>query len=197
MGNRGGEWGRGIGEARQDMEKEWKGKEGTGSNAMRNGKNVLHYTFELTESAVGIRYDSNLCNIPSSDVRDNKERVQQFYKDNEDLGRLIIKEYPTGAASVTTIRNHIEKLALRNFKPSIILIDYADIMRSSRKYDSLRHELKLIYEELRNLAMDMNIPIWTASQANRDSANHGVRLKAKKDVYSEGSKQKQLLAKGS
>ena len=146
-----------------------------GANAMRSGKNVLHYTFELTEAAVGIRYDSNLCNIPSSDVRDNKQRVQEFYKDNnDDLGRLIIKEYPTGAASVTTIRNHIEKLALRNFKPSLILIDYADIMRSTRQYDSLRHELKLIYEELRNLAMEMRIPVWTASQANRDSANSDI-----------------------
>ena len=146
-----------------------------GANAMRYGKNVLHYTFELTESAVGIRYDSNLCGIPSSDVRDNKKKVQDFYeKNNSDLGRLIIKEYPTGAASVTTIRNHIEKLALRNFKPSVIMIDYADIMRSTRQYDSLRHELKLIYEELRNLAMEMRIPIWTASQANRDSANSDI-----------------------
>ena len=146
-----------------------------GANAMRHGKNVLHYTFELTEQAVGIRYDSNLCNIPSSDVVDHKKQVTEFYeKNNDDLGRLIIKEYPTGAASVTTIRNHIEKLALRNFKPSLILIDYADIMRSTRQYDSLRHELKLIYEELRNLAMELRIPVWTASQANRDSANSDI-----------------------
>ena len=47
-------------------------------------------------------------------------------------------------------------------------------MRSSRQYDSLRHELKLIYEELRNLAMELNIPVWTASQANRDSAKSDV-----------------------
>ena len=47
-------------------------------------------------------------------------------------------------------------------------------MRSTRSYDSLRHELKLIYEELRNLAMEMRIPIWTASQANRDSANSDI-----------------------
>jgi replicative DNA helicase len=87
---------------------------------------------------------------------------------------LIIKSYPTGSATVMTIRNHIEKLLLKSFVPSLIIIDYADIMRSSRKYDALRHELKLIYEELRNLAMDMNIPIWTASQANRDSANSSV-----------------------
>ncbi len=145
-----------------------------GANAMRRGKNVLHYTFELTEQAVGIRYDSNFCNISSSDVVDNKKMVHEFYENNSDLGRLIIKEYPTGAASVVTIRNHIEKLALRNFKPSVILIDYADIMRSTRSYDSLRHELKLIYEELRNLAMELRIPIWTASQANRDSANSNI-----------------------
>jgi len=145
-----------------------------GANAMKAGKNVLHYTFELTEQAVGIRYDSNLCGISSSDVVDNKDRVIDFYEKSEDLGRLIIKEYPTGAATVNTIRNHIEKLALRNFKPSVILIDYADIMRSSRQYDSLRHELKLIYEELRNLAMELRVPVWTASQANRDSANSDI-----------------------
>jgi replicative DNA helicase len=47
-------------------------------------------------------------------------------------------------------------------------------MRSTRSYDSLRHELKLIYEELRNLAMELRIPVWTASQANRDSANSDI-----------------------
>lgn len=144
-----------------------------GANAMRNGKNVLHYTFELTEHAVGLRYDSNLCSVNSSDVQDHKQEILDKYA-GMDLGRLIIKEYPTGAASVVTIRNHVEKLLLKGFVPSVIIIDYADIMKSTRSYDSLRHELKLIYEELRNLAMDLNIPIWTASQANRDSANAEV-----------------------
>ena len=144
-----------------------------GCNAMRVGKNVLHYTFELTEHAVGLRYDSNLCNIPSNEVQDRKEEVLKKYED-QDLGRLIIKEYPTGSASAITVRNHVEKLMLKGFVPSIIIIDYADIMRSTKSYDSLRHELKLIYEELRNLAMDLNIPIWTASQANRDSAKSDI-----------------------
>lgn len=144
-----------------------------GANAMRHGKNVLHYTFELSEYAVGLRYDSNLCGIDSSTVQDNKGLVIDKYKDM-DLGKLIIKEYPTGAASVITIRNHVEKLLLKGFVPSVIIIDYADIMKSTRSYDSLRHELKLVYEELRNLAMDLNVPIWTASQANRESANSEI-----------------------
>ena len=144
-----------------------------GCAAMRVGKNVVHYTFELSEHETGKRYDSNLCNIPSNEVIERKDEVIAKYKEM-DLGRLVIKEYPTGGASVITIRSHIEKLMLKGFIPSVIVVDYADVMKSTRAYDSLRHELKLIYTELRNLASDLNVPIWTASQANKDSAKSDI-----------------------
>ena len=144
-----------------------------GSEAIKRGKNVIHYTFELSENAVGIRYDSNLCDIPSSDIVDSEEEVKSKYE-NSDFGRLIIKSYPTGSATIVTLRSHIEKLILKGFVPNVIILDYADIMRSTRRFDSMRHELKLIYEEIRNLAMDMSLPVWTASQANRDSANSNI-----------------------
>ncbi len=144
-----------------------------GCAAMRAGKNVIHYTFELSEHETGKRYDSNLCGIPSNELIERKNEVIEKYKGME-LGKLIIKEYPTGSASVHTIRNHIEKLTLKGFKPSLVVIDYADVMKSTREYDSLRHELKLIYTELRNLAVELNIPVWTASQANRDSSKSEV-----------------------
>lgn len=144
-----------------------------GANALREGKNVLHYTFELSETAVGIRYDSNLCDIDSNEVMDNKDTVKKFYEETR-LGRLFIKEYPTNTASIYTLKSHIERLDLKGFKPDIVIIDYADIMRSSRQFDSLRHELKLVYEELRALAMELNIPIWTASQSNKEGANADV-----------------------
>lgn len=144
-----------------------------GCAAMKAGKNVIHYTFELSEHETGKRYDSNLCGIPSNELIERKNEVIEKYK-TMDLGKLIIKEYPTGAASVHTIRNHIEKLTLKGFKPSLVVIDYADVMKSTREYDSLRHELKLIYTELRNLAVELNIPVWTASQANRDSSKSDV-----------------------
>jgi len=144
-----------------------------GANSLREGKNVLHYTFELSETSVGIRYDSNLCDMDSNEVMDRKEEVKKFYEENR-LGRLYIKEYPTNTASIYTIRSHIERLDLKGFKPDIIIIDYADIMRSTRQFDSLRHELKLVYEELRGLAMDLGVPIWTASQSNKEGANAEV-----------------------
>ena len=144
-----------------------------GCEALRQGKNVIHYTFELTETKTGIRYDSNLCKIPSTDVYDNKDYILNQYQENN-YGKLFIKMFPTGVATVNMIRSHIEKLAMKNFVPGLITIDYADIMKSSRAYDSLRHELKFIYEELRNLAMDLNIPIWTASQSNKEGAKSEI-----------------------
>lgn len=144
-----------------------------GANALREGKKVLHYTLELSETAVGIRYDSNLCNIDSSDVMDRKDDVIAEYQKMK-LGRLYIKEYPTNTASIHTIRAHLERLSLKGFVPDIIVIDYADIMRSTRQFDSLRHELKLVYEELRGLAMEIKVPIWTASQSNKEGANSDV-----------------------
>lgn len=154
-----------------------------GCNAMREGKNVLHYTFELSENAVAVRYDSNLCDMNSNEVLDSKDSIIKKYSEMK-LGRLFIKEYPTSTCTVHMIRNHVEKLSLKGFIPDVILIDYADIMRSSRQYDSLRHELKLIYEELRGLATELKIPIWTASQANRDSSNSEiVGLESMSEAY--------------
>ena len=144
-----------------------------GCAAMRAGKNVIHYTFELSEHETGKRYDSHLCHIPSNEIIERKKEVIEKYNEM-DLGKLIIKEYPTGSASVLTLRNHIEKLMLKGFKPSLVTVDYADVMKSSKAYDSLRHELKLIYTELRNLAVDLQIPIWTASQANKDSSKSDI-----------------------
>ena len=144
-----------------------------GANALRAGTDVLHYTFELSEAAVGRRYDSNLCDIDSNDVIEDKDNIISKYKGMK-LGRLMIKEFPTNTATIYTLRSHIERLDLKGFRPGLIIIDYADIMRSTRQYDSLRHELKLIYEELRGFAGEKLLPIWTASQSNKEGATSDV-----------------------
>ncbi len=133
----------------------------------------MQYTFELSETLGGKRYDANLTNINVSDLIDHKDEVKKVYEEN-DYGNLIIKYYPTRSASVVTLRNHLEKLKFRGFIPSIVIIDYADVMKSTKAYDALRHELMLIYEELRQMAGDMNVPIWTASQSNRAGANADI-----------------------
>lgn len=143
-----------------------------GAGALKVGKNVLHYTFELNERAVGIRYDSHLLDIDSLDCYEAKDKIKQYYDANaENLGRLKIKYYPTGTATIQTFRNHIDKLSLEGFIPDLIIVDYAGIMRSTEKFELLRLELKKICEELRAFANELDVPLWTALQSNKEGAN--------------------------
>lgn len=146
-----------------------------GAQAVLRKKNVLHYTFELNERAMGIRYDSHIMDIPSLDCYDCKEEISEFYKSNkEKFGRLRIKYYPTASATPLTLQNHIDKLATQGFKPDLICVDYAGLMRSADRYELLRLELKKVMEELRALAVELDIPLWTAIQSNKEGAQNDV-----------------------
>jgi replicative DNA helicase len=143
-----------------------------GSRAVKDGKNVLHYTLELSEAATGQRYDSCISAVPLSTLFSRKDEVLENISDLK--GSLIIKEYPTKTASCNTIRNHIEKLKKRNQKIDMIIVDYADLLRSSRNFKEKRDELGSIYEDLRAIAQENKCPLWTASQTNRTGLNAEV-----------------------
>ncbi len=145
-----------------------------GANAVRNGKNVLHYSFELRERVVGIRYDSNMMDISSSDLSNYLPEIKEHYNSHKEYGKLYVKEYPTSTVTCYQIRNHIDRLATTGFRPDMIIIDYAGIMRSSEKYEAPRFELKRVFEELRALALELDIPIWTATQSNKEGANADI-----------------------
>jgi replicative DNA helicase len=146
-----------------------------GAAALMRGVNVVHYTLELSETQVAKRYDSRICEVDFNEIPNNKEHILKKYDSLKDsMGRLVVKHYSTGTASIYTLRAHLERASTRGFKPGMMIIDYADIMRSSRQFDSLRHELKLVYEELRGLSDELRIPIWSASQSNKEGSNSDI-----------------------
>ena len=144
-----------------------------GYGALKAGKNVLHYTLELSEEAVGLRYDSRITDVPIRDIKNYPDIVQKKLSTFKS-GRLIIKEYPIKSASVNTIKFHLNRLAATGFHPDLIIVDYADIMKSRRHYEVKRYELESIYEDLRALAQEVNVPVWTASQTNRSAIDEEI-----------------------
>ncbi len=144
-----------------------------GAQALKAGKNVLHYTLELADTVVAGRYDSAITGVELKNLTVFKEKIYDEVKDIE--GKLIVKEYPTRSASIQTIKNHIDKLRRRDFNPDMIIVDYGDLIKpeNSRK-DEKRHQLETIYEELRGLAQICECPLWTASQTNRSGLNAEV-----------------------
>ena len=143
-----------------------------GTEALKKGKTVVHYTLELQDMVVASRYDSCLTKIPLSSLTTFKEKIYEEVQEIE--GRLIIKEYPTKTASTQTIRNHLEKLRMRSIDIGMIIVDYGDLLRPVRYLKEKRNELESIYEELRGIAAEYNAPVWTASQTNRSGLNAEV-----------------------
>tara|TARA_R110002051_G_scaffold324261_2_gene420729 strand:+ start:5857 stop:7233 length:1377 start_codon:yes stop_codon:yes gene_type:complete len=144
-----------------------------GYGALAAGKNVVHYTFELSENNIGTRYDSRITKVPIKQVVSRLAEVEKKLAAFSG-GKLIIKEYPTKVATVNTIKFHMARLISSGFQPDLVIIDYGDLMRSRKGYDQKRYELESIYEDLRGFAMESKLPIWTATQSNREGFNDDI-----------------------
>ena len=105
--------------------------------------------------------------IPTGEIKFQQQVVRKSLE--KITGKLLIKYFPTRSASVQTLNAHLKQVELSGFKPNLVIVDYADIMRDISGVKELRHQLGNIYEDLRGLAGEMEIPIWTASQANRSA----------------------------
>ena len=143
-----------------------------GGHAVRLGYNVLHYTLELGEEYVGKRYDAFFTKIPVNKVDSHRDKIEEIIPQLP--GQLIIKEYPTGRASVSTIESHIAKSTSMGVKPDLVIIDYVDLLSSRKTNRERKDEIDDIYTSTKGLARQLDIPIWSVSQVNRAGAQDKV-----------------------
>ena len=145
------------------------------SSILLQGKNVLYITLEMAEERIAERIDAYLLNVGMSDL---EELPYQMYEtkinklQSKTTGKLIIKEYPTASAHTGHFKNLMNELALKkSFKPDILFVDYLNICASARfkagaSVNSYTY-IKAIAEELRGLAVEYNIPVFSATQTTR------------------------------
>ena len=143
-----------------------------GAGGLKENKTIVHYTLELNENYVGLRYDSIFSGVTTANIKYHKEEVKK--KIDRLKGKLLIKYFPTKSATVQTIGAHLKQIELNGNKPDMVLVDYADILMPTGNFREKRHALGNIYEDLRGLAGELEIPIWTASQANRSALEEDV-----------------------
>ena len=150
------------------------------------GYNVLYITLEMAEERIAERIDANLLNIPIDQLTNLSKdmfttKVSNLARNTS--GKLIIKEYPTGQANTSHMRALINELKLKkSFIPDIIFVDYLNIMSSSRvksmggAINSYSY-IKTIAEELRGLAVEFEVPVFSATQTTRSGySNSDVGL---------------------
>ena len=146
-----------------------------GSESMKQGKNVLHVTLELNENYVGLRYDSCFTGIDFQDIRKNIDRVKKEI--GKIKGKLFIKYFPIKTISPQMIKMHIERLQMiTGIKIDMLVVDYADLLcpLNADKNSNSYTEAGSVYEELRSIAGELQIPCWSASQAHRSSAQSDI-----------------------
>ena len=141
-----------------------------GASGVKQGLSVIHYTLELNQSYVGLRYDTVFSGIPTANIKYYKEEVEKKIKKLK--GNLIIKYFPTKSIGVQGIEAHLKQVEIQGIIPDLVIVDYADILRGVGT--ERRFVLENVYEELRGLAGEVDIPIWTASQANRSSLEEDI-----------------------
>ena len=149
------------------------------SNCLVQNKNVLYITCEMAEERIAERIDANIMDITLDELADLPKQTYESMVEKslkEITGKLIIKEYPTASANVNHFSALLEELRLKkNFVPDIIFVDYLNICASARlkmgaTVNSYTY-IKSIAEELRGLAVEYNLPIFSATQTNRSGFN--------------------------
>jgi len=140
------------------------------------GQNVLYVTLEMSEERIAERIDANLLDVPIDQLENLPKQLfdsKVGTLKSKTRGKLIVKEYPTAAAHVGHFRALLDELKLKkDFVPDVVYIDYLNIMASSRVKGlggsiNTYSLIKAIAEELRGLAVEHNIPIWSATQVTR------------------------------
>jgi len=150
------------------------------ANCLTQNQNVLYITCEMAEERIAERIDANLFDMTIDDVQDLPR--QMYYKKLEGFkshlkGKLIVKEYPTATANVNHFRALLDELWMKKqFKPDIIFIDYLNICASARLKNGSNVNsytyIKAIAEELRGMAVERSVPIFSATQVNRTGFNN-------------------------
>ncbi len=138
-----------------------------GAAAVAEGFNVLYITLEMADYKIGLRFDSYFSGVELNHIPQYADKVREE-AGKRVKGRLFIKEFPTKAATVQTVRSYLQRLiAIHGFTPDVICLDYADLLRGARGYADKRFELEGNYEELRALAQEFELCVLTADQTNR------------------------------
>lgn len=142
---------------------------------LSQNKSVLYITCEMAEERIAERIDANLMDITMDDLKQLPKNIFDTKLKRalgDQTGKLIVKEYPTSTASSHHFRVLLEELSMKKkFNPDIIFIDYLNICASSRLKQNGNvnsyNMVKAIAEELRGLAVEYDVPIFSATQVNR------------------------------
>jgi len=142
--------------------------------ALAQRKKVLIYTMEVSQDRYMMRMERRISGMTRKELLKNDDKLEKHINTIGRLGSdVIIKGYPMRSVTPSHLNNHIDLLNSEGYVPDIIFIDYWDLLKNDL-FGEYRHQLATIGAELRGIAQERNVPIWTASQVNRKAVSKKI-----------------------
>lgn len=141
-------------------------------NFLERKKNVLYISLELSEAVIAQRFDTMFTGISRKDWKGHvSEIATRVNNAGAEHGILDIKQMPAGTTA-SGIRAYLKEYYLHyKIMPDLLVIDYLDEMAPNESVDAGDAWLtaKLCSSQVRQLGVDYNFAVATASQLNREA----------------------------
>lgn len=146
-------------------------------NFSKSGLNGAYITLELASELVAVRIYGMMVNTAQNRVKvDIDETAAKIKIEERSNGKLRIHRLPESVSTVNDIESYIRELQIKTgVKLDYVCVDYLDLLTSDRcgpndKSNAFVKD-KFVSEELRALAMKMDITVFTACQFNRSGVS--------------------------
>ena len=166
--------------------------------AYLNGSNVVYYSLELGQKYVARRFHACLNDIHQAFLKFYPDVIKEKAEEVKAKGgKLKIKKF-TGQASIQSIKNDLSKKERNeNFKPDLVMIDYADLLKPEEIHKEHTHTLQALYRAIRYMGDELGFPIWSATQTNRQGAkSENVGIDTISDAYAKAAELDLLVSIG-
>lgn len=142
-----------------------------GKNAAMAGYNVFYDSLEVAKDIIANRIDAALSDTLMRDLHKDPDAVEKAIRAIQaKSGQFKLRDHPSGTLKPSQLHRLLENYRADGIIFDLVIVDYADIMASEYRSDSLQENLRTIYIDLRAIAHEANCAVLTATQTNRDGA---------------------------
>lgn len=139
----------------------------TAATAVENGFRTFVAVLERGRSCIS-RLDCRLCNHTAKWLYQHPKKFIDLIRDRATKNApLRIVDYSRVEIGLSDLHRDITRFTDDFGDVDCVVIDYGDLLRSTRRYESKRHELSLVWIELKRMAEEFNCPVYAATQSNR------------------------------
>ena len=144
-------------------------------NFLRQKLKVAVISLEMSQDLYAQRFDAHISGLNINRLKENadaaRERIEAFQKKYPGA-KLFIKEYPPRTIRISDIELYLDNLIAQGDKPDVLIVDYLNLVLPKTRSENMYADIQGVSENMRALSYKYQIPVVTATQANRQGMNN-------------------------